>query len=253
MIGQDKQRSCLRFANEVWVPCQARVPEEISLAIYVNEEEFVTIQCTPTKLNCLVIGFLFSEGVISDLREVLSMRICEEESLADVRLSKQVQREQRRVLTSGCGGGVSFKSTAERVESSFVVRPEQILSLLKEFMDSMELYRMTGGLHASALADKESLIVVAEDIGRHNTIDKIQGECLLKGIETRDRMLMTTGRISQEMLLKAARMGIPVVVSRRSPTSLALGLANELGLTVVGHALAGQLTVYTYPQRLGYG
>jgi FdhD protein len=244
---------CHQFSGGGWVPCEARVPEEMSLTIYVNEEELVTVQCTPTKLNCLVLGFLFSEGVITDLKDVLSMRICEEESIADVRLSKKLLRHEKRILTSGCGGGVSFKDVAERLESSFFVEPQQVMSLLKKFFESMELYRVTGGLHASALADTEDLIVVAEDIGRHNTIDKIQGECLLRGIETRDRMLMTTGRISQEMLLKAARMKVPVVVSRRSPTSLALSVANELGVTVVGHARVGQLRVYTYPERLGYG
>ena len=111
--------------------------------------------------------------------------------------------------------------------------------------------RFTGGVHTSALSDTRNLLVVAEDIGRHNTLDKIRGECLMRGISTRDRLLLTTGRISSEMLLKAAKMQSPVVVSRHSPTERAVLLARELGITLVGHARGGRLLVYSHPERLG--
>jgi FdhD protein len=105
-------------------------------------------------------------------------------------------------------------------------------------------------VHASALSDTKNLLVVAEDIGRHNTLDKIQGECLLKGLSTRDRLLLSTGRISSEMLLKAAKMQVPVVASRHSVTGSAVSLAHNMGIALVGHARGSSLSVYSHPERL---
>ena len=92
--------------------------------------------------------------------------------------------------------------------------------------------------------------MASEDIGRHNTLDKIQGECLLKGLSTKDRLLLSTGRLSSEMLLKAAKMQVPVVVSRHSTTGTAVSLARDLGITLVGHARGNRLSVFSHPERL---
>lgn len=116
----------------------------------------------------------------------------------------------------------------------------------------MKLYKTSGGVHTSALADSKTLLVVAEDIGRHNTLDKIRGKCLLGKITTRDRILFTTGRVSSEMLNKTANMQIPVVVSRHSPTGNAYSLAQSLGITLVGKVRSKQMLVYCHPERLGY-
>jgi FdhD protein len=224
----------------------------MALAIYVNSQELVTILCTPTKLNCLVLGFLYAEGIISCMDDVESMRVCEEESLAEVMLSDPgYELPKQRTLTSGCGGGATFKTQAQRIDSDLVVAPEEVLSLMKQLQKQMKLYRLCGGVHTSALCDTKDLQVVAEDIGRHNTLDKIQGECLLRGISTRDRLLMCTGRVSSEMLLKAARMQAPIVVSRHSPTGSAVSLARDLGIALIGHARGSRLSVYSHPDRLG--
>ena len=121
---------------------------------------------------------------------------------------------------------------------------------MRKFQEQMELYRFCGGVHGSALTDTKNMLVVAEDIGRHNTLDKIQGECLLRGLSTRDRLLLSTGRISVEMLLKAARMQVPVAVSRHSPTGSAVSLAQDLGIALVGHARGSSLSVYSHLERL---
>jgi FdhD protein len=138
------------------------------------------------------------------------------------------------------------------VDSRLVVAPAQVLALLQALQTRMELYHRSGGVHASALADTRALLVVAEDIGRHNTLDKIQGACLLESIPTRDRLLVSTGRISSEMLLKVARLQVPLVVSRHSPTAHAVALAQQLGIALVGQARGARLVVYSHPQRLGY-
>jgi FdhD protein len=127
----------------------------------------------------------------------------------------------------------------------------EVLSLQKQLQEQMELYPVSGGIHTSALADTKRLLVMAKDIGRHNTIDKIQGECLLRNISSKDGILLTTGRVSSEMLLKAAKIQVPVVVSRHSPTSGAITLARDLSITLVGYARHTNLTVYSHPERLG--
>jgi len=243
---------CDRFSDGGWARTSVCVPSEMELTIYVNQQELVTILCTPIKLNYLVLGFLYGEGIISGDGDVASMRVCEDEALADVRLRDSGYKlPTQRTLTSGCGGGAVFKTDGQRVDSDFVAAPTQALSLMKQLQEQMELYRFSGGVHTSALSDTGSLLVVAEDIGRHNTLDKIMGECLVRGISTGDRLLLTTGRVSSEMLLKAAKMQVPIVVSRHSPTGRAVALACDLGIALAGHARGSRLLVYSHPERLG--
>ncbi len=240
-----------RFSEQGWDTSTSPLPDEMTLAIYVNRQELVRILCTPSKLNCLVLGFLYAEGIIAGMDDVASMRVCEEESLAEVMLTDpQYELPKVRTLTSGCGGGATFKRQEKKVESDLALYPEEVLDLMRQLQEQMELYRLSGGVHASALSDTGKLLVVAEDLGRHNTLDKIQGECLLKGLPTRDRLLLSTGRISSEMLLKAARMEVPVVASRHSPTRSAVFLARDLGITLVGHARGSRLSVYSHPERM---
>ncbi len=252
MKGVTPDTLCYRFSDEGWLRTSVNVPSETELTISVNGQELVTILCTPTKLNCLVLGFLYAEGIISGIGDVVSMRVCEDDSLADVRLSNpEYKLPTLRILTSGCGGGVSFKTQAQRVDSGLIVTPTEVLSLMKQLQGQMELYRFCGGVHGSALSDTKNLLVVAEDIGRHNTLDKIQGECLLRRLSIRDGLLLTTGRVSSEMLLKAAKMQAPIIVSRSSPTGRAISLARDLGIALVGYARGSRLSVYSHPERLG--
>ena len=249
-LAEDVQ--CDRFSDKGWMSTSTHVPMEKDISIFVNRQALVTILCTPHKLNSLVFGYLYAEGIISGIGDIASMRVCDEESEVDVRLSDaEFELPQVRTITSGCSGGIALKTAGERVESDLVVSPDQVLSLMKQFLEQMELYRLSGGVHASALSDTKNVLMVFEDIGRHNTLDKIQGECLMKGLETRDRLLLSTGRVSSEMLLKASRMQVPIVISRTSPTGRAVSLARDLGITLVGYARGNRLTVYSHPERLG--
>jgi len=250
-IGGIKQITGTRFFNGEWSREPVWVPDELSLTISINGEELVTILCTPLKLNCLVIGFLYFENIITSVSQVMSLRLCEDESLADVKLSQSEHPlPQRRIVTSGCGSGVSFQTQGQRVESALSVAPAAVSSLMKQLQQQAQLFRTSGGVHTSALADTQKLLVVTEDIGRHNTLDKIQGECLLRRLATKDRLLLTTGRISSEMLLKAARMQTPIVVSRSTPTARAISLARDLGITLIGYARGSRLSVYSGEERL---
>ncbi|MBP8625203.1 MAG: formate dehydrogenase accessory sulfurtransferase FdhD [Syntrophorhabdaceae bacterium] len=247
------ETECIRYSEEGWSQTIVRVPIEKELAININLKEFVTILCTPLKLNFLVIGFLYSEGVITGMTDIAMLRVYDEESKVDVRLaSADFDLPKRRRLTSGCGGGPSFITHSQMVESDLEITPKEILVLARQLQKHMDLYRTSGGVHATALADRNKLLMMAEDIGRHNTVDKIQGECIFRGVVTRDCVLLSTGRISSEMLLKAARMGVPIIVSRHSPTGTAVRLADELGIALVGQVRGNRLSIYSHPERLGF-
>lgn len=252
MKGCIQDIRCDRFSERGWERTSSPVPDEAEIILSVNRLHLVSVLCTPNRLNHLALGFLFAEGIISSVGDVASMRVCDDESQIDVRLTDTTYEPPVvRTLTSGCGGGTSFHAEGQKVTSNLAVTPDQVLALMKKFQKRMELYRLCGGVHASALADTGELVVVAEDIGRHNTLDKIQGQCLMEEIPTGDGILLSTGRVSSEMLLRAARMEVPIVVSRHSPTGRAVRLATDLDIALVGYARGSRLSVYSHSKRLG--
>ena len=243
-----------KFVDGKWQQLSLTVPKEMAFTIFINTQELVTILCTPIKLNCLVLGYLLAEGIITGMKDVAMMRVCEDDALADVKLVKSdFVLPQRRILTSGCGGGVSFKSDLKDLKllSSVTIAPKQVLQLMKEMLGKAELYNLSGGIHTSSISDGKTILATGEDIGRHNTLDKIMGECLLRNISTQDKILLTSGRVSSEMLRKAAGMRSPVIVSLTSPTERAVLLARDLDITLAGYARGNRLTVYAHPERLG--
>jgi FdhD protein len=242
-----------RFADGKWEDVKLSVPKELPLAIFVNGLEFVTILCSPIKLNCLVLGYLYAEGLIKSAKEVTGMRVCEDDAVADVQLSRSdIVLPQKKVLTSGCGGGISFNINAPKMNFNIKVAPEKVLNLMRQLVESATAYNQSGGIHTSALCDEKGIIAIAEDIGRHNTLDKLIGECLLRKLSTEGKILIASGRVSSEMIRKAAIMQAPVIASLTSPTERAVILAKEAGITLVGYARGNHLTAYTYPERLEF-
>ena len=161
----------------------------------------------------------------------------------------------KRVLTTGCGRGMAFYSYADldrkkKVLSDLRVAPADVLALSKGFQGASELYRSTHGVHSAALCDARKILVFAEDIGRHNAVDKVIGRCLLDGLDLTDRILVTSGRISSEILFKAAGCGIPVLISKSAPTDMGVDLARELGITLIGFVRGGGMNVYAGEQRI---
>src|SRR5258705_8623732 len=188
------------------------------------------------------------EKVVEDPAEITRLEISEVDGRADVTLSRPVTLPTERILTSGCGGGITFRIDHRlfpRLSSTLRVRPEALALGMKDLFAAAVHYRASRGIHGAALSDGERLLLVAEDVGRHNAVDKIKGAALLRGIPTEDRILFSTGRVSSEMLLKAARMGVPLVASRTSPTEMAVALAEQLGVTGCGHVRPASLHVYT--------
>jgi FdhD protein len=223
------------------------VVREQPLTVWVNGERFLTLLCTPVMVEALIVGYLWMEKVVGGLDEIARLEVSPVDGRADVTLTHPVELPTERILTSGCGGGITFRIDHRlfpRLHSDLRVRPEQLASQMKALFDAAVNYQRSRGIHGAALSDGARLLVVAEDVGRHNAVDKVKGEALLRGIPTEDRILLSTGRVSSEMLLKAARMGVPVVASRTSPTEMAVALAEQLNITVCGYVRPESLNLY---------
>jgi len=248
-----------RYVGDVAERVDAGVIGEIRFTIFVDERELVTLMCSPWQLRPLVVGFLYLEGLIESVDDIELMRVCLEDRLAEVRLANGFPDvPPRKILTSGCTGGISFGKYLDQIEAFRIegdglrVAPSRMYTLLRSLYDHSRLYRASGGVHTSILANADDVqpALVAEDIGRHNTLDKLQGLALLEDIPTRGGIVIASGRISSEMLFKAAIMGVPVVGSRTSPTQLALAVAERLNITVCGYLRQGSMNVYSHPERI---
>jgi len=242
------------YEDQHWQEIQGAVTEEILLCIHVNGRELVTFMCTPHNPDELALGFLRSEGIISNMEDVRLLSVSDRGTCVDVWLNySNVELPNRQIITSGCGGGVTFDDLSLRLEplnNSGTIASNQVFERMHDLYQNAYLYRAAQGIHTSALSDGERLLVVAEDIGRHNTIDRLLGKAMKQALDTRGLVLITTGRVSSEMLVKAAKMGIPIVVSRTSSTSLSVSLAKIWNITLVGYVRHNSLRVYTAPHRI---
>ena len=240
-----------------WGEIDAEVIAEGSVTIFVNGGELATLMCTPRDPLQLALGFLANEGFIETYAEVEIAHVCGAGGCVDIWLSHPLSdRPLRKIITSGCSGGLTFADLAaaqEPVCSNLTIAPERLASLIAKLQDQDSLYARARGVHTSALSDGERLLVVAEDIGRHNTLDRLRGECLRTGIDSIGLILLSTGRISSEMIQKAVRMGCPILASRTSPTSLSVGLARQWNITLCGYVRRNHMNVYSHPERLASG
>ena len=255
MISPQKEIHYDKYEFKKWESLDAETIVETPVSLTVNGQVWLTFMCTPVDLEAMAVGFLYNEGIIESMNEVEDVRVCEHGDNVDVWLNRSAEQPTSWRRTSGCTGGVTAVDALARVDVSFdgdrpKVPPEAIGHLVEQLFNSQTLYRETGGVHTSALSDGEKIIVVAEDIGRHNTLDKIAGLCLMNQTSPGTRILITTGRISSEMLQKAARMNAPILISRTSPSSLSIEMAERYGITLIGYARRHRFNVYTNVQRV---
>lgn len=249
-----RELNYLRYERGQQAATSGHVVTEGLVRLHVNGQGLATLMCTPDRLDWLALGFLRSEGLIAGLADVRRVVVCPSNACVEVWLHRaDFELPAGRVITSGCGGGITFadlSAEAQPLTSDLRVMPGQLGRLIVALQETQR----TRGLHSAALAEvdggQERLLVAVEDVGRHNTIDKLWGRCLSEGIETRDRIVVSTGRISSEMLNKVARMAAPVVVSRTTPTTLSVALAQAWNVTLVGYARRDSLNVYSGEARV---
>jgi FdhD protein len=238
---------------------QVTAIQEVPLTISLNGKEIVTLLCTGKNPKYLAVGFLKSEGLITAHEQLKTADVEEEADRLHVWIETThdpfENRRMGRCITSGCGKGTNFQRNLETIALTTVaaelrVTPEQIIRLSAELDKRSTLYRATGGCHNASLATPERILLFREDIGRHNAIDMICGECFLERIPTDDKLIVCTGRIASEILLKTMRLGVPVLVSRAAATRFSIDLARRTNMTLVGRARNERMIVYNHGGRI---
>jgi len=234
---------------------RSALPAERPLRLFVNDTELVTLMATPDQLEELAYGWLWSNNLISAADDVLELLADADRALIWIKTRRELPPTLTRTVASGCGGGelvVKLTDSLPRVDSGLKVSLTELYDRQAEFLKQAVLYQRTGGVHGAALADADRVIHVAEDIGRHNAVDKIIGWSLKRSLDLSDKLILTTGRISSEMLTKAARAGLGLVGSMTAATDLAVKLAETAGVTVVGYIRKEKAVVYSRPERLSH-
>lgn len=257
-----KEFDVLRIENNSKRRIKDAVSVEKDIIVRLNDEEFVALMCTPVMVKELAVGFLLSEGLIAKKDDIDAIDYNEVDGVISIGiknyLKDAVKNNRLQTLTSGCGRGLASDfikgfTKEKKVESSVRIASSNITDVLKEFINMSSSYKETGGVHSAALWDGERIEIFCEDIGRHNAIDKVFGYCLLNDISIVDKIVLTSGRISSDVMIKISRRGMPVVISRNAPTSLAVEMAYFLGITLIGFVRGQRMNVYTYPERVVLG
>ena len=234
------------------------VTDEVPLTMYLGDEELVTLLCSPHDLKELAVGFLYSAGIISSVDDVENVVIDTNRWAANVLLADADAPTDlifKRLYSSGCGRGVLFYNALDLMHRKVVtadatVSPEGITELMKSFGKKSESFRKTGGVHSAAFSDGAEILVFKDDIGRHNALDKIIGEALMKKLNMQDLIVLTSGRISSDVMFKVQRIGAAFVISRSAPTDQAVKLASASNITLVGFARGRRMNVYAGKERI---
>lgn len=234
------------------------VTDEVPLTIELEGKELVTLLCSPDNLRELSIGFLYSAGLIRSMNDIENIVIDNQNLISHMELKNKDTLSElvfKRLYTSGCGKGVHFYNALDlmhrKVEmGDFKISAGKIVELMNSFQKSSLAFKKTGGVHSAALSDGEDIVIFKEDIGRHNAIDKVIGEALMKNLNMKDLIVLTSGRITSEIVFKVQKMESALLISRSAPTDQAIKVAKAGNLTLVGFVRGQRINVYTAKERV---
>ena len=254
-------RTITRYLNGKIEKVDDVVATEKPFTIKLNEKEFATFVCTAEYIEDMVIGFLASEGVIRKFTDIEDVWTQEKEGFVHVKTNYTnafyEKFHSKRYITSCCGksrqGFVFFndaKLSHHFKQVNVQLTYQDCFRLMEEMQTRSAVFQETGGVHNAALCTREGVLLSRLDIGRHNALDKIYGHCLRHQVPLEDKIIVFSGRISSEIVTKAAKIGCEIVLSKSAPTEMALELAEELGMTTVGFIRNSSLNVYTRPDRI---
>ncbi|MCK1993989.1 formate dehydrogenase accessory sulfurtransferase FdhD [Peribacillus muralis] len=256
-----RKREIVKFLNGQFKRAEDIIVTEFPVTVKINEQEVVTMVCTPEYIEDMVIGYLASEGIIRRYEEIKDIWFQEKEGYVHVKVDKlnpyYQSFQNKRYITSCCGMSrqgfvfVNDALTAKKMNEIRVkISTDDCLRLMRNLQESATIFHDTGGVHNASLCDVEDFMISRMDIGRHNALDKIYGYCLKNDIPIGNKIIVFSGRISSEILLKVAKIGCEIVLSKSAPTELALELAEDLGITTVGFIRQESFNIYTCPERI---
>jgi FdhD protein len=257
-MEQKEERQVITVVNGAAASKSDWLAREWPLTIAINGRQYITLLTTPANLDELAVGFALSEGLLDSRQDIQAVRLSPDGKQVELELEGNVDLAARlaatRVLTTGCGKGSQYFRAVDSlkmkpVSAQRLITSRQITELMQEFSNKSALFSETGAVHAAALAEDE-IIVFREDVARHNAVDKLAGNLVLSGRDGEKMCLLTSGRISSELVLKSARIGLGLLLSRSAPTSLAVTLAEELGMTVIGFIRGQRFNLYCHSWRV---
>jgi FdhD protein len=242
-----KKFSVLRITGNKRSRIEETVVTEAKLTIVVNDQKLAILPCSPNELKFLAIGFLFSKGIVTSKKQIKKINLDERNWIVRVETEKDIHLSS---LPLNVIYYTSDRTAHSKVKSRISVASHSVFSLLEAFQHRSKIFISTGGVHSVALCEKNEILAFKEDISRNNAIDKLFGECILNDISTAQRMLVTSCRISSEILLKVAKRNIPILISKSAPTDLAVRLASEVGITLIGFVRGKRMNVYANEWRV---
>ena len=245
-----KMVPCIKEESGVFTPSAHEVIEEIPLAVTINGRHALTVMTSPHMIREFVTGLLFTERIIQGADEIESVHI-EPGNVSVLTTNPFKILVSKKTVLSGCGGSSSYLDVAKlpKISSDFEIDAATVKSAVRETLQS-DLHVKTGGIHIIGLFSGNGAIIITEDIGRHNALDRVIGYGLLNHVQFSGTFAVSSGRISSEMVRKCLIAGIPLIVSRGATTTLAVETAEQSNLTVVGFSRGQKMNIYTHPSRI---
>lgn len=260
-LPQSTTRQVVRVTAGSVTPVEDTVATEFALTVFVNQQEMATVVCTPEHMEELAVGFLASEGVIRSLDQIVSLQVSTYMGTVRVETTTDVNFNQsfynKRYIGSCCGKSRQsfyFYNDAQIArpisDDGVALNAGEVLQLMTQMEQGAQLFFQTGGVHAAGLFDETGELHLRMDIGRHNALDKLYGYGLTNEVTLKHCVIAFSGRLSSEVVLKVAKMGVPVIIAKSAPTALAIDIAEEMNITTVGFARLDSFNVYTHPERI---
>lgn len=231
---------------------------EYPLSIFLNEKKIATLLCSPENLKELAFGFLRTEELIENIKDIVNFNLDEEKGIIHIKTKKEditIQKFQSKKLNMQSDdnfGAYEFINSiaCTSVDSDIVLEANKIYKFMEKNLNNSDVFKQTGGVHSIAIADTKEVIIICEDVARHNAMDKAIGKALLNNVYLKDKVIVLSGRVSLEMILKSAKMQIPIIISKSAPTNLSVALANKLNITLVGFVRNNKMNIYSGDQRI---
>ena len=248
--------------NEFGERVDAHIPGELPLTIRVDGMEVVTLMTLGTQPEALTLGYIHNQKLIEDISLIASVIVDWDREVVDVTthagtgIADWQEKMKRRIVTSGCGQGTIFSCTVDKLYEVSLLPPtlkqSAIYELIKNVSQLNDVYRVSGAVHGCGLCTATNSLIHIEDVGRHNAADAIAGKMWLQGISGGDKIFYTTGRLTSEIVMKTAFMGIPVLLSRSGVTQMGLELAQEIGMTMIARAKGKHFMIYNGEEHMEF-